>query len=131
MLIFKAKLAEAASLARPNLTLPSFKRAGPCSAGQNKTPCCRQAPCCCAWLASKKIRLQSNSARRALKWRENQAFKIGAEYGLILLMGLAALGFHRRAGQARRYDAPDLRTAAFLLAIDKVARVYQALGIFP
>jgi glutamate dehydrogenase/leucine dehydrogenase len=28
-------------------------------------------------------------------------------------------------------DLPDLRTAAFVFAIDRVARSYQAQGIFP
>ena len=63
-------------------------------------------------------------------------FKIGAEYLLIALMGLAALGFHRRAGQARRYDAPDLRTAALITILGElcftlysnVNDVFQLLG---
>ena len=35
--------------------------------------------------------------------------------------------------ETRRRDPkmPDLRTAAFLTAIDKVARLYIELGIFP
>ena len=63
-------------------------------------------------------------------------FKIGAEYGLIVLMGLAALGFQRRIVRERRYDAADLRTAALITVLGElcftlysnVNDVFQLLG---
>ncbi|TXC66917.1 diguanylate cyclase [Piscinibacter aquaticus] len=63
-------------------------------------------------------------------------YKIAAEYLLIALMGRAALGFHRRAGRSRRYDAPDLRTAALITILGElcftlysnVNDVFQLLG---
>jgi glutamate dehydrogenase (NAD(P)+) len=36
-----------------------------------------------------------------------------------------------RAIRKRHPKMPDLRTAAFVNAIDKVARSYQELGVFP
>ncbi len=64
------------------------------------------------------------------------AFKIGAEYGLVLLMGLAALGFQRRVVREHRYDAADLRTAALITVLGElcftlycnVNDVFQLLG---
>ncbi len=64
------------------------------------------------------------------------SFKIGAEYGLIALMGLAALGFQRRVVRERRYDAADLRTAALITVLGElcftlysnVNDVFQLLG---
>ncbi|WP_341892101.1 EAL domain-containing protein [Variovorax sp. YR752] len=64
------------------------------------------------------------------------AFKIGAEYGLIALMGVAAIGFQRRVAGGRRYDALDLRTAALITILGElcftlysnVNDVFQLLG---
>ena len=64
------------------------------------------------------------------------AFKVGAEYGLIALMGLAAIGFQRRVVQERRYHALDLRTAAVITVLGElcftlysnVNDVFQLLG---
>jgi len=64
------------------------------------------------------------------------AFKIGAEYGLIALMSLAAIGFQRRVARERRYDALDLRTAAVITILGElcftlysnVNDVFQLLG---
>lgn len=64
------------------------------------------------------------------------ALKIGAEYGLIVLMGLAALGFQRRVVREHRYDAADLRTAALITVLGElcftlysnVNDVFQLLG---
>jgi diguanylate cyclase (GGDEF)-like protein len=64
------------------------------------------------------------------------AFKIGAEYGLIMLMSVAAIGFQRRVARERRYDALDLRTAAVITILGElcftlysnVNDVFQLLG---
>jgi diguanylate cyclase len=64
------------------------------------------------------------------------AFKIGAEYGLIALMSVAAIGFQRRVARERRYDALDLRTAAVITILGElcftlysnVNDVFQLLG---
>jgi diguanylate cyclase (GGDEF)-like protein len=64
------------------------------------------------------------------------AFKIGAEYGLIVLMAVAAFGFQRRATLEQRYDASELRTAALITVLGElcftlysnVNDVFQLLG---
>jgi diguanylate cyclase (GGDEF)-like protein len=64
------------------------------------------------------------------------SFKIAAEYGLIALMSLAAVGFQRRVTRERRYDALDLRTAALITILGElcftlysnVNDVFQLLG---
>ena len=64
------------------------------------------------------------------------AFKIAAEYGLIVLMSVAAVGFQRRVARERRYDALDLRTAAVITILGElcftlysnVNDVFQLLG---
>ncbi|MBS0437554.1 MAG: EAL domain-containing protein [Proteobacteria bacterium] len=64
------------------------------------------------------------------------AFKVGAEYGLIALMSLAAWGFQRRVARERDYDALDLRTAAVVTILGElcftlysnVNDVFQLLG---
>ena len=64
------------------------------------------------------------------------AFKIGAEYGLIVLMSVAAIGFQRRMVRERSYDALDLRTAAVITILGElcftlysnVNDVFQLLG---
>ncbi|MCH7345400.1 EAL domain-containing protein [Pelomonas sp. CA6] len=47
-------------------------------------------------------------------------FKVGAEYGIVLLQALAALGFHLRARSTGRYDAVDLRTAALITVLSEL-----------
>jgi len=64
------------------------------------------------------------------------AFKVGAEYGLVALMSLAAWGFQRRVAYERRFDALDLRTAAVITVLGElcftlysnVNDVFQLLG---
>jgi glutamate dehydrogenase (NAD(P)+) len=41
------------------------------------------------------------------------------------------LAYHNMHETWKTRDLPDLRTAAFVFAIDRVARSYQAQGIFP
>ena len=43
----------------------------------------------------------------------------------------AAGGGQRLADFFRFFHGPDLRTSAFLNAIEKIARAYMELGIFP
>jgi len=42
-----------------------------------------------------------------------------------------AWGYHEIRDRWRSAELPDMRTAAFVVAIDKVAQVYEAEGIFP
>ena len=74
--------------------------------------------------------------RTFIEGRGLTAYKIGAEYVLIALMGLAALGFQRRVTRGERYDALDLRTAALITILGElcftlysnVNDVFQLLG---
>jgi len=43
-----------------------------------------------------------------------------------------AVAFHQiRDAQRANPRIPDMRTAAFAMAIDKIARSYEELGVFP
>jgi diguanylate cyclase (GGDEF)-like protein len=64
------------------------------------------------------------------------AFKIAAEYGLILILCAAVVGFQRRVARERRYDQLHLRTAAIITILcelcftlySNVNDVFQLLG---